>query len=443
MEDKDQFWQEITEFLRLELSESTYKNWVETVYPINMNYQSISIAVPNELTKNYWEQHLNGYIIQHCLLKFGVEYKTTYTIVKEENIYNKNTTLHTTNNNHYFSDSKLNPNYSFDNFVIGEDNRMASVAALAVVDQPGKLYNPLLIYGGVGLGKTHLMQAIGNEFKSRNPNAQIKYITSEAFMNDFITSIQTGSQNEFREMYRNVDVLLVDDIQFLSKKGKTQEEFFHTFNVLHENQKQIVLTSDRLPNNIDNLEDRLISRFKWGLSTDITPPDLETRIAILRKRASNDQLDINSETLTYIANNIDTNIRELEGALVRVVAFATIHGVEITTQLAAEALRSIINETEERPITITKIINEVANYYSVSSKDILGKKRIKEIVIPRQIAMYLARELTNLSFPKIGEQFGNKNHTTIIHAYEKINSSLKHNEKINNEIKEIKQKIQS
>ncbi len=441
MEDKDQFWQEMTEYLRHELSESTYKNWVETVHPIRMMNQSISIAVPNEMTKNYWEQHLIGYILQHSLLKFGSEFNPTFMIVQDDHSFKKSNKQQNSEQNHYFSDSKLNQNYTFDNFVIGEDNKMASAAALAVVDQPGKLYNPFLIYGGVGLGKTHLMQAIGNEIKSRNPHSQIKYITSEAFMNDFITSIQNGSQNEFREMYRNVDVLLVDDIQFLSKKGKTQEEFFHTFNVLHENQKQIVLTSDRLPNNIDNLEDRLISRFKWGLSTDITPPDLETRIAILRKKASNDQLDINSETLTYIANNIDTNIRELEGALVRVVAYATIHGVEITTPLAAKALKNIITGTENRPITITKIINEVAHFYSITSKDILGKKRTKEIVIPRQVAMYLSRELTSLSFPKIGEQFGNKNHTTIIHAYEKISEYLKHDKAVENDVNELTQRI--
>ena len=253
---------------------------------------------------------------------------------------------------------------------------MATGAAYAVVDSPGTTYNPLLIYGGVGLGKTHLMHAIGNEILKQHPRTRIKYATSESFMNDFITSIQNGSQAEFRAMYREIDVLLIDDIQFLSNKGKTQEEFFHTFNELYNNNKQIVLTSDRLPNKIANLEERLISRFKWGLSTDITPPDLETRIAILRKKAQSDRLDINADTLTYIANNIDTNIRELEGALVRVIAYAAIQGREISVELAAEALQSIITDSESRPLSTDTIIEQVAHYYQVTPNDIKGKKRV-------------------------------------------------------------------
>ncbi len=442
MEEKDQFWQEMTEYLRQLLSENAYKNWVEPIYPLRMGNQAISLAVPNDLTKTYWERHLAGYILQHSLNKYGVEYQPTFMIVQDQGpaptAYNQ---VNKANRPAYFSDTSLNPNYTFDNFVIGEDNKMASGAAQAVVEYPATLYNPFLIYGGVGLGKTHLMQAIGNEIKRNNPSARIKYATSEAFVNDFITSIQNGSQNEFREMYRNVDVLLIDDIQFLSNKGKTQEEFFHTFNVLYNNRKQIVLTSDRLPNNIDNLEDRLISRFKWGLSTDITPPDLETRIAILRKKAANEHLDISSETLTYIANNIDSNIRELEGALVRVIAFAAINGQEITTDLAAQALKNIVDQQDDRPLTCERIINEVAHFYTVTNKEIKGKKRIKEIVVPRQIAMYLSRELTNLSFPKIGEEFGNKNHTTVIHAYEKISTNLTTDASLQEEIQQLKDRL--
>ena len=444
MEEKDQFWQEMTEYLRQLLSENAYKNWVEPIYPIRMGNQAISLAVPNDLTKNYWERHLAGYILQHSLNKYGLEYKPTFMIVQDQGLNYQQTPAHSKPvKPAYFSDTQLNPNYTFENFVIGEDNKMASGAAQAVVQYPATIYNPFLIYGGVGLGKTHLMQAIGNEIKKNNPSARIKYATSEAFVNDFITSIQNGSQTEFRDMYRNVDVLLIDDIQFLSKKGKTQEEFFHTFNVLYNNRKQIVLTSDRLPNNIDNLEDRLISRFKWGLSTDITPPDLETRIAILRKKASNENLDISSETLTYIANNIDSNIRELEGALVRVIAFAAINGQEITTHLAAKALKNIVDDKDDRPITCDRIINEVAHYYAVTVNEIKGKKRVKEIVLPRQIAMYICRELTNLSFPKIGEQFGNKNHTTVIHAYEKISNSLENDLELQEEIKELQKRLKT
>ncbi|MBG9984167.1 chromosomal replication initiator protein DnaA [Aerococcaceae bacterium DSM 111022] len=450
MEEKDLFWQQITLQLKEILSDGTYKNWVEPVKPTRIGKDTITLAVPNTLTKNYWDKHLSGYILQISLDEFGMEYSPNYILVpneetvpspvsqpvqKAEPITVEVDDSDNTNNN------QLNPNYTFDTFVIGEDNKMASVAALAVVDGPGTTYNPFLIYGGVGLGKTHLMQAIGNEIQKRDPSKKIKYATSESFVNDFITSIQNGSQQEFRDMYRKIDVLLIDDIQFLSNKDKTQEEFFHTFNALFNNEKQIVLTSDRLPNEIDNLEDRLISRFKSGLSTDITPPDLETRIAILRKKASSDNLDIDSKTLTYIANSVDTNIRELEGALVRVIAYAAIQGKEINTNLAAEALQSIVGEQKDKPITVERIIETVSLYFDVSVNDIKGKKRHKEIVNPRQIAMYLSRELTELSFPKIGEQFGNKNHTTVIHAYEKIATNRETDDQLKYDIDQIKKQL--
>lgn len=443
MDEKERFWNEMTSYLKDILSLNSYTTWVDPVRPTRIGNQSISIAVPNSLTKNYWERHLAGYILQYSLENYGIEFEPTFIIVPENNQQNN-----TDRKEHpfahdeaYFSDSQLNANYTFENFVIGEDNKMAGGAALAVCDGPGKTYNPFLIYGGVGLGKTHLMQAIGHEIKRKNPEAKIKYATSESFVNDFITSIQNGSQKEFREMYRNIDVLLIDDIQFLSKKDATQEEFFHTFNALYNNGKQIVLTSDRLPNNIDNLEERLISRFKWGLSTDITPPDLETRIAILRKKASSDRLDISSETLTYIANNVDTNIRELEGALMRVIAYAAIEGKDITSNLAADALSSILGSQEKKPLTVTEIINQVSRYFQISIPEIKGKKRTKDIVHARQTGMYLAREMTDLSFPKIGEYFGNKNHTTVIHAYEKIADLVEEDEKIKEEIAQIKQRL--
>lgn len=451
MEEKDLFWQEITTQLMDILSDGTYKNWVEPVKPTRIGIDTITLAVPNTLTKNYWDKHLSGYVLQISLEKFGTEYSPNYILVPNEEKApsslsqpvqnNTPEVIEIEHNDDTNSNNQLNPNYTFDTFVIGEDNKMASVAALAVVDGPGTTYNPFLIYGGVGLGKTHLMQAIGNEIQKRDPSKKIKYATSESFVNDFITSIQNGSQQEFRDMYRKIDVLLIDDIQFLSNKDKTQEEFFHTFNALFNNEKQIVLTSDRLPNDIDNLEDRLISRFKSGLSTDITPPDLETRIAILRKKASSDNLDIDSKTLTYIANSVDTNIRELEGALVRVIAYAAIQGKEINTNLAAEALQSIVGDQEDKPITVDRIIETVSLYFDVSINDIKGKKRHKEIVIPRQIAMYLSRELTELSFPKIGEQFGNKNHTTVIHAYEKIATNRENDDQLKYDIDQVKKQL--
>lgn len=443
MEEKDIFWEEFKRYLEGVLSQSTYTNWVSNVQPIRMGNQSITIKVPNTLTKNYWERHLSTYILQYSYQKYGVEYEPTFVLVPPTESSSYQSTNQQTQSSYINSGSQINAAYSFDNFVTGEGNKMAWAAALAVVDNPGTTYNPFLIYGGVGLGKTHLMQAIGNEIKKRDPSVNIKYATSEEFTNNFISSIQNGEQQEFRDMYRKIDVLLIDDIQFFNNKGRTQEEFFHTFNALYNNNKQIVLTSDRLPNNIDNLEERLISRFKWGLSTDITPPDLETRIAILRKKASNENIDIDSKALTYIANNVDTNIRELEGALKRVLAYSTIQAREITTSLVAEALQGILDKDKKKPLTTSRIIETVARYYGITVNDIKGKKRRKEIVNPRQIGMYLARELTDLSFPKIGEEFGNKNHSTVIHAYEKIHEALESNEdpQLTADIKKIKDQL--
>ena len=332
----------------------------------------------------------------------------------------------------------LNPKYTFDTFVIGKGNQMAHAAALVVAEDPGSIYNPLFFYGGVGLGKTHLMHAIGHQMLLKRPNAKIKYVSSENFTNDFIYSIQKNRMEEFRNEYRTVDLLLVDDIQFLVNKEGTQEEFFNTFEELYRNNKQIVLTSDRLPNEIPTLPERLVSRFAWGLSVDITPPDLETRTAILRTKAEAENLEIPDDTLSYIAGQIDSNIRELEGALVRVQAFATMQNADITTSLAAEALKALKNTQPLTQVTIQDIQEQVAKYYHVQVKDLKGKKRVKTIVVPRQIAMYLARELTDHSLPKIGAEFGGKDHTTVIHAHEKIQQLLGSNTQLQEEIAEIK-----
>lgn len=440
MNELESFWHGCQLYMQDRLSDSSYEQWVKPVKAIQIGDYSVKLAVPNDLTKTYWQRHLTGYVIQYSAEKYGVEYIPDFEIQPFEQPIQESNDF-TDDYEAGFSQAKLNPHYTFETFVVGTGNNMATGAAYAVVDSPGTTYNPLLIYGGVGLGKTHLMHAIGNEILKQHPRTRIKYATSESFMNDFITSIQNGSQAEFRAMYRAIDVLLIDDIQFLSNKGKTQEEFFHTFNELYNNNKQIVLTSDRLPNKIANLEERLISRFKWGLSTDITPPDLETRIAILRKKAQSDRLDINADTLTYIANNIDTNIRELEGALVRVIAYAAIQGREISVELAAEALQSIITDSDSRPLSTETIIEQVAHYYQVTPNDIKGKKRVKSIVYPRQIAMFLSRELTELSFPKIGEGFGSKNHTTVIHAYEKIRDELTYDSNLKQEIEQLKSRL--
>lgn len=335
--------------------------------------------------------------------------------------------------------SILNEKYTFDTFVIGKGNQMAHAAALVVAEDPGSIYNPLFFYGGVGLGKTHLMHAIGHQMLLKRPTAKIKYVSSENFTNDFITSIQKNKMEDFRNEYRNVDLLLVDDIQFLVNKEGTQEEFFNTFEELYRNNKQIVLTSDRLPNEIPTLPERLVSRFAWGLSVDITPPDLETRTAILRKKAEAERLEIPDDTLSYIAGQIDSNIRELEGALVRVQAFATMQNSDITTSLAAEAIKALKSSHGSTQVSILQIQEEVAKYYHIHVNDLKGKKRVKGIVVPRQIAMYLSRELTDSSLPKIGGEFGGKDHTTVIHAHEKIQHLVETDPTIKNEIAEIKQ----
>ena len=317
---------------------------------------------------------------------------------------------------------------------------MAHAAALVVCERPGQLYNPLFFYGGVGLGKTHLMQAIGNQYKLLNPNARVKYVTSEAFTNEMITSLRTNTQQEFRDYYRNVDLLLVDDIQFFAEKEATQEEFFHTFNALFNNQKQIVLTSDRQPTEIKALQERLVSRFVSGLPVDITPPDLETRIAILSKKAEAVGIDIPTDTLSYIAGQIQSNVRELEGALVRVQAYSVTHGEDITTNLAAEALQNFIPGSKEKIVSVQDIQEAVARYYHISLEDLKGKKRTKSIVEPRQIAMYLARELTNSSLPKLGTEFG-KDHSTVLHAYDKINEEYKLQGEITKAVNDLKKKL--
>ena len=315
---------------------------------------------------------------------------------------------------------------------------MAHAAALVVSEEPGVLYNPLFLYGGVGLGKTHLMQAIGHQLLLSKPDTNVKYVTSEAFANDFINSIQTKNQEKFRQEYRNVDLLLVDDIQFFADKEGTQEEFFHTFNDLYNDKKQIVLTSDRLPNEIPKLQERLVSRFKWGLSVDITPPDLETRIAILRNKADTERLEIPEDTLSYIAGQIDSNVRELEGSLVRVQAYATMQNAEITTSLAADALKGLKLNGKSSQLSIAKIQSVVAKYYSLSITDLKGRKRVKEIVLPRQIAMYLAREMTDSSLPKIGQEFGGKDHTTVMHAHERISQALTSDQNLKDAILDLK-----
>lgn len=339
--------------------------------------------------------------------------------------------------------SSLNSHYTFDTFVTGNSNRFAHAAALAVAESPGKVYNPFFMYGGVGLGKTHLMHAIGHKILEKFPSMRVLYISSEKFTNELINSIRDGNPESFRQKYRNIDILLVDDIQFLSKKEHTQEEFFHTFNTLHDANKHIILSSDRHPREIQTLEDRLRSRFEWGLITDIQAPDLETRIAILRKKAALEYLDVPNDVMFSIANRIDNNIRELEGALTRVVAYASLTQQPVTTTLVNEALANIFPSGKTREITMELIQEVVASYFKLHLEDLHGKKRTRNLAMPRQIAMYLCRELTQNSLPQIGASFGGRDHTTVLHAYDKINKERQEDSKLDRIIEQLMQRIES
>ena len=436
-------WRELQDSYRKEMNPVSYNTWIEPAKPLSFQNKQLIIEVPTMIQKNYWEKNLASKILETFYMMSGEEILPIFVTPDEAESLMKGQKEKQPEvieeSNH--SKALLNNKYTFDTFVIGKGNQMAHAAALVVAEDPGSIYNPLFFYGGVGLGKTHLMHAIGHQMLLKRPHAKIKYVSSENFTNDFITSIQKNRMEEFRNEYRTVDLLLVDDIQFLVNKEGTQEEFFNTFEELYRNNKQIVLTSDRLPNEIPTLPQRLVSRFAWGLSVDITPPDLETRTAILRKKAEAENLEIPDDTLSYIAGQIDSNIRELEGALVRVQAFAAIQSVDITTSLAAEALKALKSSQHLSQVSILKIQEDVAKYYHLQIKDLKGKKRVKNIVVPRQIAMYLSRELTDNSLPKIGAEFGGKDHTTVINAHEKIQRLMKQDLTIQNEIAEIKEII--
>lgn len=444
MDDLQTLWNFLKEKFKESLSKVSYDTWIESASPIRITDNNIIIEVPSSLHKEYWENNLATRIVENIYEYSSREISPLFVIKNEQDIpANGNNVLRNEvpKKTLFKRDIQLNTKYTFDTFVIGKGNQMAHAAALVVAEEPGTIYNPLFFYGGVGLGKTHLMHAIGHQMLLLNPDARVKYVSSETFANDFINSIQNKTQEKFRNEYRSVDLLLVDDIQFFADKEGTQEEFFHTFNALYDDRKQIVLTSDRLPNEIPKLQERLVSRFAWGLSVDITPPDLETRIAILRKKANAERLEIPGDTLSYIAGQIDSNIRELEGALVRVQAYAAIESRDITTSLAADALKSMLPSAKPSTLTILDIQNAVSKYYQLSIADLKGKKRIKSIVLPRQIAMYLSRELTSNSLPKIGAEFGGKDHTTVIHAYEKIVHALSTDDQLKQELADIKKKL--
>ncbi|HSR03843.1 MAG TPA: chromosomal replication initiator protein DnaA [Proteiniclasticum sp.] len=438
-------WEKVLKILKVEImSEVSYNTWILGLKPIGIRNGVFMISVPNELTLDIINQRykllfkesikhvLNQDIEVECVVG-NMEPEENTPEVKEVKPQSKINTD---------SFGTLNSKYTFDSFVIGNSNRFAHAASVAVAESPANAYNPLFLYGGVGLGKTHLMHAIGHHIQANNPSAKVVYVSSEKFTNELINSIRYDKNLDFRNKYRNVDVLLVDDIQFIAGKESTQQEFFHTFNELYEARKQIIISSDRPPNEIPTLEDRLRTRFAWGLQADIQAPDFETRIAILKKKAETEKYIVSSDVLVYIATKIKSNIRELEGALIRVMAYSSLtNNKNITVDLAAEALKDIISSSQTKAITIDLIQDVVANYYNLSIQELKSQRRTRNVSNPRQIAMYLSRKLTDMSLPKIGDEFGGRDHTTVIHAYEKISGALKTDDGLANAIKIITKKV--
>lgn len=441
-----ELWEKTLNIMKGELSEVSFNTWIKSAIPLSLINDTLRLGVPNNFTKEILETRYRDLLINALKIISPRKYNIEFTVASEESVdLEEKNIKKTLSSNVVISDemsATLNPKYTFDSFVIGNSNRFAHAASLAVAESPAKAYNPLFVYGGVGLGKTHLMHAIGHYILENNPKSKVVYVSSEKFTNELINSIKDDKNVEFRNKYRNVDVLLIDDIQFIAGKDATQQEFFHTFNALHEANKQIILSSDRPPKEIPTLEDRLRSRFEWGLIADIQTPDFETRIAILKKKADVEGLNISNDVMVYIATKIKSNIRELEGALIRIVAYSSLTNKEITVDLAAEALKDIISNKQSKIITIDSIQDIVSSYYNLRIEDFKSQRRTRNVAFPRQIAMYLARKLTDTSLPKIGEEFGGRDHTTVIHAYEKISESLKEDENLQQAINELTKKIQ-
>jgi len=438
-------WQKTLDILKTELSEPSFNTWLKKTKAVTKYNNTFVVAVPNGFAKDWLESRYANLIKNTLQLVTSEELEVNFVLPQANGDINylpkdkaKSDVVNTAKKGtDVTSNSFFNPKYTFESFVVGNSNRFAHAASLAVAEAPSKAYNPLFIYGGVGLGKTHLMHAIGQYVYLNNSTTKVVYVSSEKFTNELINSIRENKTVQFRNNYRNMDVLLIDDIQFLAGKESTQEEFFHTFNTLYEANKQIIISSDRPPKEIPTLEDRLRSRFEWGLITDIQPPDLETRIAILRKKAQLENIHVHNDVLVYIANKIQSNIRELEGALIRVVAYSSLTGKEVVPELVQEALKDILPAHKSKEISIELIQQAIADHFHIKMEDFRAKKRTRSIAYPRQIAMYLARELTDASLPKIGEEFGGRDHTTVLHAYEKISQERNQDENLNRLITDI------
>jgi len=431
--------------------------FINLVEPKGVMAGTLYLEVPNELTRGMLEQRIrlpllnaisglsddqevsNFAIVVNPEIQHDVLEQASDPIEQQQ--YIEPTVVSPIDSQVRRSDSRLNPKYSFDNFVIGGSNRFAHAAAVAVAEAPAKAYNPLFIYGESGLGKTHLLHAIGHYAESLYPGIRVRYVSSEEFTNDFINSIANNRSSVFQSRYREIDILLIDDIQFLQGKDSTQEAFFHTFNTLHDHNKQVVITSDLPPKHLTGFEDRMRSRFEWGLITDVQAPDLETRIAILRKKAQSEKLQIGNDILEYMATKVSSNIRELEGTLIRVTAFASLNKTAVDLALVQTVLKDLITLDEDNVIAPVDIINHTAEYFKLTVDDLYGSSRSQAVATARQIAMYLCREMTNLSLPKIGQLFGNRDHTTVMYANKKITELMKERRSIYNQVTELTSRI--
>jgi len=442
----DSIWTETLNFIRDEITTQSFETWLEPTKGAEIKDNQLIVDVPSEFFASWLEEHYSDLVID--ILRKVTKNSITSIVFKpatgSSNVSSRRIPLSASTVKHPLLANKsrnkvasppvLNQRYIFEEFVVGASNQFAHAAARAVAEKPAEVYNPLFIFGGTGLGKTHLMQAIGHTCITRHPEMEIIFVSTEQFMNEMIFAISHGSTLNFKSKYRNKDLLLIDDIHFLAGKESTQEEFFHTFNALYEAKKQIVVTSDRAPKEIAGLEERLISRFEWGLITDIQQPDLETRVAILQKKAERDNLDLPQQITYFIANRITSNIRELEGALLRILARSSLMGQEITLAMAEDVLGDASGKDVAFKINSNEIMESVATFFRVTGAELRGKKRTRQISYPRQVAMYLCRKITNDSLSDIGSRFGGRDHSTVLHACEKIEKQLEHDHELRNQI---------
>jgi chromosomal replication initiator protein len=430
-------WERTLELLKPELTAVSYDTWVYPLTPVKIDHKEnkLYLSLYNDMAKSILEGRYITIIENAVKEAFGKKLRVIFIYSEDPQVNQEDM--------HFTDELYLNPKYIFNTFVIGNNNRFAHAASLAVAESPSKAYNPLFIYGGAGLGKTHLMHAIGHYILQQNPKSKVLYVSSEMFTNELIKAIREDKNVEFRNKYRSIDVLLIDDIQFIEKKERTQEEIFHTFNTLYEANKQIIISSDRPPKEITTLEERLRSRFEWGLIADIQAPDYETRVAILRNKSELEGLETTEsliEVIGVIAEKIQSNIRELEGAFIRVIAYANLTGQKINKELAKEVLKDVFS-SRDRPVTPELIKKHICMHFNIKQSDLESSKRTRNLSFPRQIAMYICRDLTELSLPKVGEAFGNRDHTTVLHACDKISTEMKLNESLRDVVKKLEQSI--